>query len=84
MVNKGIWRLSGEGTAQGEDAAPGLDRGTEVAVKVLPTQTAEEERVKLLQEAAVMGQFRHPNVLSILGVITCEDPVRNPLLYAYT
>ncbi len=77
MVNRGIWRLSGEGTV------PGQDRGSdelEVAVKVLPTQTSEEERVKLLQEAAVMGQFRHPNVLSILGVITCEDPVRNPLL----
>ena len=47
----------------------------EVAVKVVKTEAEEEERVKLLQEAAIMGQFAHPNVVRLHGVVTVGDPV---------
>ena len=46
----------------------------EVAVKV-STEADSEDRVKLLQEAATMGQFTHPRVVRMYGVITCVEPV---------
>ena len=43
----------------------------EVAVKSMPAEhTDTEDRVKLLQEAAMMGQFRHPNVVQLHGIVT--------------
>ena len=33
--------------------------------------------MKFLQEAAIMGQFRHPNVVKLFGVIADEEPVRS-------
>ena len=47
----------------------------EVAVKSLEGETTEEERVKFLQEAAIMGQFKHPNIIRIVGVVTSSQPV---------
>ena len=49
----------------------------EVAVKTLVTKEKKVGRVKLLQEAAIMGQFFHPNVIKLLGVVTKEDSVRH-------
>ena len=47
----------------------------EVAVKTMENNGAsEEDRVKFLQEAAIMGQFHHPNTIKILGVVI-EKPV---------
>ena len=46
----------------------------EVAVKV-STDADSEDRMKLLQEAATMGQFTHPRVVRMYGVITCVEPV---------
>ena len=54
---------------------------TEVAVKILKSGSTEEERVKFLQEAAIMGQFKHPNILKILGVVTLAEPVRSSFVY---
>jgi len=54
---------------------PKTSPGVEVAVKSQGNLT-EEERVKFLQEAAIMGQFRHPNIIRVIGVITASDPVR--------
>jgi len=48
----------------------------EVAVKSLEGGLTEDERVKFLQEAAIMGQFKHPNIIRVIGVITTSDPVR--------
>ena len=48
----------------------------EVAVKTLVSKERNVSRVKLLQEAAIMGQFSHPNVIKLLGVITKKDSVR--------
>ena len=49
----------------------------EVAVKTLLTKEKNISRVKLLQEAAIMGQFFHPNVIKLLGVVTKKDLVRH-------
>ena len=77
-VNKGIWQ-SPAGTV-------------EVAVKTLQSSASQEDRVKFLQEAAINGQFRHSNVVKLLGVVTVGEPVsiNNPLclymeaLYMFT
>ena len=47
----------------------------EVAVKTLKEGSGEEDRVKFLQEAAIMGQFKHPNVVNMFGVVTNGEPV---------
>ena len=47
----------------------------EVAVKTLNKGAEEEDKVKFLQEAAIMGQFSHPNVVKLYGVITEGEPV---------
>ncbi len=74
-MSRGVWHVLVDGKGLGPDS----ERvELEVAVKMLPAETLEDERVKFLQEAAIMGQFHHPNVLSILGVITTEEPVRKP------
>ena len=46
-----------------------------VAVKTLKEGSGEEDRVRFLQEAAIMGQFKHPNVVTLHGVITDGEPV---------
>ena len=60
-VNKGVWQ-SPKGP---------LD----VAVKQLQPEASEEEKVKFLQEAAINGQFRHPNIVKLMGVVTTGEPV---------
>ena len=62
-VNKGVWT-----TPTGS---------VPVAIKTLNDNTSEDERVKFLQEAAIMGQFHHPNVVKLHGVVTIGDPVYN-------
>ena len=47
----------------------------EVAIKTLKAEASEEERVKFLQEAAIMGQFHHPNIVKLHGVVTVGNPV---------
>ena len=49
--------------------------GMDVAVKQLQPGASEEEKVKFLQEAAINGQFRHPNVVKLMGVVTTGEPV---------
>lgn len=51
------------------------ERVLEVAVKVLKTDSNIVERIKFLQEAAIMGQFHHPNITRLHGVVTMEEPV---------
>ena len=46
-----------------------------VAVKVVKKGAPREERLKLLQEAAILGQFRHRHIVSLLGVVTLGEPV---------
>ena len=70
VVFKGVWRSSSRGEV-------------EVAVKTLKEGSGEEDRVKFLQEAAIMGQFKHPNVVEMYGVVTAEEPVSNGCLLVY-
>lgn len=48
---------------------------TDVAIKTLKEGASEEDRVKFLQEAAIMGQFKHVNVVAMHGVITDKELV---------
>ena len=48
----------------------------EVAVKTMEGGASEEDRVKFLQEAAIMGQFDHPNIVRVMGIMVKEEEVR--------
>ena len=48
----------------------------DVAVKQLKPGASKEEKVKFLREAAINGQFRHPNVVKLMGVVKGNGPVR--------
>ena len=58
-VNKAVWTDGDEETE-------------EVAVKTL---TDSANTVKFLQEAAIMAQFKHPNILTLHGVVSAGEPV---------
>ena len=62
-VNKATWKAT---TLQ----------KVEVAAKTLKSDANEVDRVKFLQEAAIMAQFKHPNVVSLLGVGQKANKVR--------
>ena len=47
----------------------------DVAIKTLKSSATEEDEVKFLQEAAINGQFHHPNIVTLLGVVTIGKPV---------
>ena len=51
-------------------------RQTTVAVKTL---TDSANTVKFLQEAAIMAQFKHPNILTLHGVVSAGHPVSKKL-----
>lgn len=55
--------------------APGLETMMEVAIKTLKEGASQEDKVKFLQEAAIMGQFSHPNIVQLYGVVTEGEPV---------
>ena len=46
-----------------------------IAAKTLHDNAPEMERVKFLQEAAIMVQFKHPNVVGFYGVSKKDDKV---------
>jgi serine/threonine protein kinase len=60
-VEQGVWRNGA--------------RDIQVAVKLLKEGGNEMDKVKFLQEAAIMAQFRHPNVVSLYGVVCKTEPV---------
>ena len=64
MVEKGVWYSP--------------DGPVDVAIKTLKEESSEELTVMFLQEAAINGQFQHPNkiIVRLLGVVTLEEPVR--------
>ena len=49
--------------------------GKKVAVKTLKPTMLTPKKVKFLQEAAIMGQFFHSNVIRLFGVVTVGEPV---------
>ena len=64
-VHRGEW-LQASGSSEEK---------SDVAVKTLKEGAGELDKVKFLQEAAIMGQFSHPNVVELYGVITQGEPV---------
>ncbi|KAL9970856.1 hypothetical protein ACROYT_G023307 [Oculina patagonica] len=46
-----------------------------VAVKVLRPGSSEKNQKDFLSEASIMGQFTHPNVISLIGVVTQSRPM---------
>ena len=47
-----------------------------VAIKQLADATLEKDQLAFLQEAAIQAQFRHPNIVALLGVVTVTQPAR--------
>ena len=47
----------------------------DVTAKLVKNGAPQEERVKLLQEAAILGQFRHRHNVHLVGVVTVSEPV---------
>ena len=72
-MHKEVWSHSGGGSNQVVEE--------EVAVKSIENGTSEEERVKFLQEAAIMGQFNHPNIVRIMGILIKENKVQRYHIY---
>lgn len=45
-----------------------------VAIKTLKPGYSEKQRLDFLSEASIMGQFSHPNIIRLEGVVTkCES-----------
>nr|BAG55491.1 receptor-type protein tyrosine kinase [Monosiga ovata] len=54
------------------------DDKQKVAIKMLRKATTDEDKGKFLKEAAIMAQFNHPNIVSLVGV--CTQPESEPTL----
>ena len=61
LVLKGLWETS--------------SFSEPIAVKILKKNSSITDKIKFLQEAAIMGQFHHPNIVKIFGVVTVGEPV---------
>ena len=59
---------------------PSPHKEKEVAIKTLNSGTSDKDRVRFLQEAAIMCQFDHENVIKLYGVVT-EAPIMIVLEY---
>ena len=66
-VSQGVWNSS--------------HGSVDVAIKTLNGDTFEEEKVKFLQEAAIMGQFHHSNIVKLYGVVTIGEPVSSYFIH---
>ena len=55
----------------------------DVAVKTLKEGSGEEDKVKFLREATIMGQFNHPNVVKLHGIVIESEPVKNEIAIHY-
>lgn len=54
-----------------------------VALKSLNSKSVcEIDVIKFLQEAVLMAQFRHPNIISLYGVVSVGEPVSPTLSLA--
>lgn len=46
-----------------------------VAIKLLNPDLPRKDRIRFLQEAVILGQFRHPNIVNLFGVVKDGEPV---------
>ncbi|KAL5289859.1 EPHA5 family protein [Megaselia abdita] len=54
---------------------PNFLQDIDVAIKTLKPGSSEKARCDFLTEASIMGQFDHPNVIYLQGVVTRSNPV---------
>ena len=54
-----------------------MHQGIEVAAKILKDDASKADGIRFLQEAAIMAQFRHPNVVALCGVAQKSGKVRD-------
>lgn len=54
---------------------PNFLQEIDVAIKTLKPGSSEKARCDFLTEASIMGQFDHPNVIYLQGVVTRSNPV---------
>lgn len=59
---------------RGKLRCPGRPETT-VAIKTLKTGSSDKARMDFLTEASIMGQFDHPNVIFLQGVVTKSNPI---------
>ena len=59
MVLHGVWTCD--------------EKCTQVAIKTLHSKVSEEEKTKLLTEAAIIGQFTHMNIVRLHGVVISKN-----------
>ncbi|XP_062503039.1 ephrin type-A receptor 4a-like isoform X2 [Corticium candelabrum] len=52
----------------------GSEGGVAVAVKML-NSSSNEDRVRFLQEGAIMGQFKHKNIVALRGLVLDGEPL---------
>ena len=71
-----VLRIIGHlGSGQFGNVEKGMWQSKEVALKTLKTGSTDDDKVKFLQEAAIMAQFRHPNIVTLYGVVSDKEPV---------
>ncbi|CAB3404764.1 unnamed protein product [Caenorhabditis bovis] len=51
------------------------DQYETVAIKTLKAGSGAKAKAEFLTEASIMGQFSHPNVIRLIGVVTSSEPV---------
>jgi serine/threonine protein kinase len=73
-----VHRKIGEGAFSSVSKGSWIRMGVEydVAIKALIQNSSECDKIKLLQEAATMGQFQHPNIVKLFGVVKKGNLVR--------
>lgn len=59
---------------RGKLKCPGRPETT-VAIKTLKPGSSDKARMDFLTEASIMGQFDHPNVIFLQGVVTKSNPI---------
>ena len=69
-VNSGMWRMS--------------QQKIKVAIKTLNSNSHEDDKVRFLQEAAIMGQFNHINVIKMHGLVIEKEPVKMLKFFRFT
>lgn len=53
----------------------GLHEDCSVAVKILKQGSSSKNRDDFISEASIMGQFKNPNVIQLIGVVTVSRPM---------
>uniref|UniRef100_H2ZQR7 receptor protein-tyrosine kinase n=1 Tax=Ciona savignyi TaxID=51511 RepID=H2ZQR7_CIOSA len=58
----------------GRMRSPNTKNETDVAIKTLKSGYSTQQKLDFLGEASIMGQFDHPNVIRLEGVVTKSQP----------